>query len=126
MILGSGDRALVCAALGRFDDTMTSLKLSRARMVHYLGWAEPFYASVRGDVGALRGRPFHIWHGEIADRKYAERHSALAGCPFDPATDLIRSDVGLWAWRTNHPEIANMIEAYFASRREDGLPEAHT
>src|SRR5262249_5118183 len=45
-ILGSGDRAMVAAALGKFDGGARSLCMNAARRAHYLRWAEPFCNSV--------------------------------------------------------------------------------
>lgn len=120
MIIGSGDRALACAALGRHIDAVASLKLSPARAAHYGAWAGPFHRAVQANVAVLPGCLFHLWHGEIADRSYVERHSRLAELTFDPAEDLIRDANGLWNWHSRRTDLAAMIEAYFASRYEDG------
>jgi hypothetical protein len=120
MIVGSGDRALACAAFGRFDDTVASLHLSSARTAHYLAWAKPFFEDVKARVRCLPGKLLHLWHGEISDRRYAERHAELARLCFDPNTDLIRGTHGLWSWSDPHSEIATMLRRYFESRNEDG------
>lgn len=124
MVVGGGDRSLACAAFGRWEDAVSTHKLAPARAAHYEAWAKPFYQDVRGNVGVLPGRLFHLWHGEIADRRYAERHSRFAELPFDPAVDLARDASGLWRWARERLDISQFMTDYFASRREDGQVEA--
>ncbi len=60
-ILGSGDRAILSAALGCFEVFKRGLELSPTRLDHYLAWAHPFHAAIRGRVGCLDGAVFHLW-----------------------------------------------------------------
>ena len=120
MILGSGDRAMACAAYGRFNDAIESCHLNERRAAHYLAWAKPFYESVQANVGYLPGTLFHLWHGDLANRGYRERHIALAQLEFDPAVDIHVDENGAWAWTQNRPEIAALTQQYFKSRLEDG------
>lgn len=119
-IIGGGDRTLICAALGCWEDAVSSLQLLPAQAAHYEAWAKPFYEAVRGNVGAIPGRIFHLWHGDIADRRYTERHSRLAALSFDPAVDLVRDTNGLWKWAPKRLDAAGFMAEYFASRHEDG------
>lgn len=123
MILGSGDRAFVCAAYGKYEETISVLRLSEARASHYVKWGERLFSRVRGEVGVLPGRLYHLWHGEISDRKYIERHEALARYNLDPEIDFIRDDNGLLRWNNRRLDCSTMIENYFASRFEDGRPK---
>src|SRR5262249_8247220 len=58
-IVGSGDRAVFCAGLGTFDYCTRGLLMNARQTEHYLSWARPYFASVRGRVGYIRGRAFH-------------------------------------------------------------------
>jgi hypothetical protein len=119
-ILGSGDRAILLAGLGEFDCAAQGLRMNSARRCHYLSWAKPFFDSVRGRVGHISGRVFHLWHGELGDRRYSERHGARELIDFDPATDLALDVHGCWKWNSAKPELHEYVRNYFSSRREDG------
>jgi len=120
MILGSGDRAMACAAFGRYQDAIASIHLNERRTEHYLAWAQSYHAAVGGRVGYLPGGIYHLWHGDLADRGYKERHIAFAEYDFDPARDLVVDKNGAWTWARERPEIDTLIRTYFESRQEDG------
>jgi hypothetical protein len=119
-ILGSGDRAVLCAALGTFDYCTRGLLMNAQQERHYLAWARPYFAVVRGRVGYIPGRAFHLWHGEVADRQYGERDRALQAFDFDPFSDIATDDDGCWRWNSNKPALHVYIRRYFESRNEDG------
>ncbi|HTA17324.1 MAG TPA: hypothetical protein VK786_06235, partial [bacterium] len=120
MIIGSGDRAMACAAYGNYAAAVDALCLSGERAAHYLSWARPYHDSINGDVGFLPGAIHHLWHGEISDRSYKERHRALAGLDFSLGRDLERDVNGFWKWRRPRPDMEEFFRAYFQGRREDG------
>ena len=66
------------------------------------------------------GAIYHLWHGEIIDRQYRERHAKLANLGFDPFTDLVITDEGSWALAENRENLEANLKAYFMSRKEDG------
>ncbi len=123
-ILGTGDRAILCAALGKLDyGARATLMNDRARR-HYLAWARPYAESVMGRVGSVRGRLFHLWHGDIEDRQYAERHSRLQAFDFDPFDDIALDPSGCWRWNSDKKALHAFVRTYFESRNEDGPPES--
>ncbi|MDT9678140.1 hypothetical protein F6R97_26840 [Pseudomonas sp. JV414] len=121
MIVGSGDRALACAAVGRPDDAIMTARMSPARVEHYLRWAIPLQKEIDRAVGVRSGRLFHLWHGSIANRRYLERHEMLASLNFEPERDLVVSPGGAWQWNSNVSlELREALENYFSTRQEDG------
>ena len=68
LVVGSGDRALACAALGRPRDAIDTMRMGTAGARHYAAWAQRFHADVQGRVGAVDGALLHCWHGDPADR----------------------------------------------------------
>jgi hypothetical protein len=127
LIVGGGDRALASAALGRFDEAISALRMNSTRADHYLKWAKPFYGDVGGGVGALPGRALHLWHGNLDDRHYVERHMSLAGFGFDPERHLVLGSHGAWEWSASAPQgLKEFLETYFQSRFEDGRPAVHS
>jgi hypothetical protein len=117
-IVGGGDMALAAAVLGRFDVATRTMNGRQAE--HYLRWAAPWHDTVSGHVGALDATVFHLWHGDVGNRRYRERHDGLAPHTFDPAVDIALDDTGAWRWSSDKPAMHEYVRTYFASRREDG------
>jgi hypothetical protein len=117
-ILGGADRALLCAALGTAETAAQAARMSPRRAGHYLAWADPFFRTVRARVGYVSGRIFHLWHGNLSDRGYGQRHRLLAD--FDPFTDIALAPQGCWRWSSDKPELHAAVRRYFESRNEDG------
>jgi hypothetical protein len=119
-IMGSGNRAMVCAALGRLDYGRDYLQMDGGWAAHYLRWAQAHYQSVGGNVGYAPGTLIHLWHGDLKDRRYADRHREFREFGFDPAKDLALDENRCWRWDSNKPAMHRYVRDYFAARKEDG------
>jgi hypothetical protein len=119
-ILGSGDRAILCAALGKFDYGKRAALMGARRAKHYLVWARPYFETVRGRVGYIKGRLFHLWHGDLKNRQYEERHRGLEEFDFDPFIDVALDHNGCWRWSSDKIKLHAFVKQYFESRNEDG------
>ena len=117
-IVGGGDRTILCAALGRFDLAVRAQRMNARRAEHYLAWARPFFAAVDGRVESLPGAAFHLWHGQLEDRRYATRADHLAD--FDPFSDIAPAADGCWRWSSDKPGLHAALRQYFHDRDEDG------
>ena len=121
MVVGSGDRALVWAAYGRYEDAIARLCLNRARASHYLDWAQRFYGDIQGNIGGIAGRICHLWHGDLPNRGYRNRHADFAKIGFDPTIDIRRDSNGILQWASERSDLETFARTYFSSRREDGV-----
>jgi len=119
-ILGSGDRALVCAALGVPELVRSALSLSSAHARHYLSWASRFSEWVDSSYACLAGTIFHLWHGHPKKRRLEDRYQGLRPFQFDPHRDIARDSNHVWAWATEKKAMHEYISRYFFSRMEDG------
>jgi len=119
-ILGTGDRAILCAALGRFEDGIEAVRMTRFHAEHYEAWARGFHRTVRGRIDCIDGRIDHLWHGDLRDRRYGERLRLLADHAFDPCRDLTLGENGAWLWSSEKPGLHREVREYFRSRLEDG------
>src|SRR5579859_1596646 len=119
-ILGSGDRAILCAAMGIFESGVNAVGMCGRQIEHYLAWARPFHRAVGGNVGFVNGRVLHLWHGDLKNRRYAQRHAGLSRFAFDPFSDIVLDSSGCWRWSGNRSEMHEYVRAYFKSRKEDG------
>jgi hypothetical protein len=118
-ILGSGDKAMVLAALGRFE-LSRSLDMNARQTAHYLAWAQPFFEAVHANIGYVDGRVYHLWHGDLKDRSHRLRHVNFARFGFDPFVDITLAPCGCWRWTVDKPELRAYMQEYFESRNEDG------
>ena len=119
-ILGSGDRAILCAAMGIFESGINAVRMRGRQIQHYRAWAEPFHRAVGGNVGFVNGRVLHLWHGDLRNRRYAQRHEGLSRFAFDPFNDIVLDPSGCWRWKGSKSEMHEYVRAYFESRKEDG------
>ncbi len=119
-ILGGGDRAMACAAYHCFDELIKRHYMNQRQQDRYLSWAEPFYKSVRAEIGYLDCELFHLWHGDVFNRQTRGRHEGLQRFQFDPFTDIALDENGYWRWNSNKQEMHAYVSKYFSSRREDG------
>jgi hypothetical protein len=119
-ILGSGDRAMLCAALGTFEYCTRALLMNARQEQHYLAWARPYFETVRGRIGYIPGRAIHLWHGEVTDRRYGARDRGLQPLDFDPYTDIALDHNRCWRWSSDKMELHAFVRRYFESRNEDG------
>ncbi len=119
-ILGSGDRTILSAALGEFDCGSRATFMNDRRKEHYLAWAQPYFATVRGRVGHIPGRLFHLWHGDLKDRQYEGRHRGFESFDFDPFADITLDENSCWRWSSDKKEMHEFVRSYFESRNEDG------
>lgn len=120
-VVGGGDALLICAAWGEFDAAIGYMRMTDVRTRHYLEWAEPVYEEVRGRIGYIDGIAYHLWHGEIRDRKYRGRHESLAAFDFNPERDVAIDDAtGALRWNSDKPAMHAFVRDWFAGRREDG------
>jgi hypothetical protein len=118
-VIGGGDKAILSAALGRYEYVWT-LEPNESQMEHYLRWARPFFADVQGQIGYVAADVYHQWHGDLRLRKYRDRHRGFRRFDFDPAVDIALDASGCWRWNSDKPEMHSYVRDYLASRREDG------
>ena len=120
-IVGSGDKAVLSAALGVPDHFAQALEMNPRRAEHYLAWARPYCNTSRGRVGHIPGRVFHLWHGDLNDRRLGSRHQPFARFDFDPYADIALDQNGCWRWSSEKANMHAFVKNYFKSRKEDGI-----
>jgi hypothetical protein len=120
MIVGGGDGALVQAALGEPDRATPVFRYSSAHAEHYARWAAEFGAIAKDGIGVVDGDIYHLWHGNLRDRRYHLRHGILRKYDFDPHVDIALAESGCWRWSSEKPALHRAVAEFFVKRREDG------
>jgi hypothetical protein len=125
-VFNGGDVAVFCAGFGTMESPFMRRRMNAPSFRHYLEWATPFYDSVRGKVGYIDGRIFHLWHGSMAERRYEWCRRELRDLGFDPFTDIAKTEQGTWRWSSDKPALHARVREYFRSRHDDGQREGGT
>lgn len=120
-IVGSGNIAVLSAALGVSEHFVRAIEMNLRRAQHYLAWAEPYFKSIQGRVSYIPERVFHLWHGDLHNRRHQARHRPFAQFDFDPYSDISVDQNGCWRWNSNKTEMHSFVRQYFESRKEDGI-----
>jgi hypothetical protein len=119
-IMGSGTRAMACAALGTPADAIDYLAMTARWAEHYEAWASAHFGNVRGSIGYTEGALIHLWHGDLNHRRYQARHREFGAYGYNPLTDVALDENGCWRWSSPKTEMHAYVADYFRSRREDG------
>ena len=119
-IMGGGDRAMAAAYHGCFDHIINRQCMHEPERQWYLDWAKPSFDRLRGSTSHLDGDIFHLWHGDLVNRRAHIRHKEFSRFAFDPSKDIAISAHGCWNWNSSKSEMHEFVRSYFGSRREDG------
>ena len=110
-ILGSGDRHMAMAWIGRvLDSCPGTIHMNyKIMLMEYQHKCQNFKLSY------VPGTILHHWHGRFEDRKYKERWEVLVRHAFDPITDVTMS----LRLTPSGKRMEKDLKAYFEGRRED-------
>lgn len=121
-LAGGADHLMAHAFCGDWDSHCIELFVGKQSVsfYHFADWASRVYRRVQGQIAATPGRINHLWHGEMADRRYYERHLEFKRFDFDPKSDVHIGPSGSWEWSSDKPELHQWAVTYFEQRNEDG------
>jgi hypothetical protein len=119
-IMGSADHLMAHAFCGEPASSCARRLLGEPHYQHFLQWAMELPPITQEGLGFIEGALLHLWHGELIDRRYLDRHQPLRQLHFDPTKDLRKNITGLWEWSGTKPKLREWAEEYFQLRREDG------
>lgn len=122
-VVGGADDYTAHALFGDFNSLCLKDKMCGNENIirHYLEWAEPLFSRVNGKVSFVSGSVFHLWHGDVENRKYVNRHLKLCQLGYDPFRHLVGMPGKPLEWSPDTPvELRKWILEYFLNRKEDG------
>ena len=131
-ILGSGDRHMACALIGKVENSLDKFiggpgadKLTVGYWSALQRWQAQAEMYIRRNVGYVPGMILHHWHGSKRDRRYRSRWQILVKHNFDPVKDLKKDAQGLWQL-VDHGDLRSIamrddIRNYFRGRNEDSI-----
>lgn len=120
-IAGSGDHLMAHAFAGDAESRCVARIAGTGgpHRQHFRRWSKKVHADVGARLAFVHGRLLHLWHGTIANRRYAQRNKELYEMGFDPRSDVRISETGCWEWASDKPELHTWARRYFEERRED-------
>jgi glycosyltransferase involved in cell wall biosynthesis len=110
-ILGSGDRHMAMAWVGRVLDSCPG----NIHMNYKIMLMEYQHKCQNFSISYVPGTILHHWHGRFEDRKYRERWDVLVRHAFDPIADVTMS----LRLTPSGKRMEKDLKAYFEGRRED-------
>lgn len=121
-LTGSADHLMAHAFVSSSDSSCIEGMIGRHNRYHehFMAWAEKATRLVGGSLGAVPGRILHLWHGELADRRYHSRNQQFRTFDFDPDRDLRIDENGLWTWGDAPRSMQLWAHQMFLLRNEDG------
>lgn len=123
-VLGTGDKLMFAAAQARYHEVAVATRMSSPQAGHYVRWAKLFWESVRGRISYVEGDLLHLWHGDLANRRYRQRIRGLGEFNFDPDVDLARTPEGAWRWNSDKPEMHAYVREQMRQIHTDAI-EGH-
>jgi len=112
-ILGSGDRHMAMAWVGRVLDSCPG----NIHMNYKIMLMEYQHKCKNFSISYVPGTILHHWHGRFEDRKYKERWDVLVRHAFDPIADVTMS----LRLTPTGKRMEKDLKAYFEGRREDSV-----
>lgn len=119
-VTGGGDHLIAHAMHGYLNAPCILKTITARHFEHFYKWASKFHQSVLGRIGFVEGSILHLWHGQLSNRKYSQRHIDFKTFGFDPAKDIRVGTSGCWEWASDKTEMHDWVARYFADRKEDG------
>lgn len=129
-VVGGGDTALCCAALGlahgddAWDRSLRHQGFLRyagaAMLAQYRAWAGAFHEVARGGCSFVDQAVLTMSCGAHGRRDYHGRHRLLEG--FDPCRELVVNTAGAFAWTAAGRIRQAGVERYLRTRDESDAP----
>jgi len=125
-ILGACDNHMALALINKAHLSLPG-GVSREYKMMVLDWQDRVYSRFRGMIGFVDGTIIHGFHGRFNDRRYRERWSILIETRFNPFTDIVVNEQGVYEWDTvdsrgrPDPRLPMLLIQYFEVRNEDTI-----
>lgn len=119
-VLGSADWHMAWSLINETDHTIKTACDGMKRRV--AAWQAQAYKHTQGNVGFVKTRIEHRFHGPKAKRYYRERGAILAQHQYCPEKDIAYDEQGL-IYIPHKPKFIQDIGKYLRSRCEDSIED---
>ena len=117
-IIGGADSIIAnfCILKNNFYEKVLDKKTTNQSKQFWIKYKEKFkdvkYSYVDGLI-------IHYWHGDLENRKYAERSEILIDLNYDPNNDITYDENGVLQFTEKGKRLEPSIKEYFISRKEN-------
>ncbi len=118
-ILGSADHHMAWAMVGEVHKSVHGM-MSEPFKRRCTEWQRRAYMLTKGNVGFVKGRIEHHFHGSKKNRQYRERWQLFIDHRFNPDSDLMYDQQGL-LMLIGKPGLEQDIMRYMRHRNEDSI-----
>lgn len=116
-IVGSGDTFMVDCLLDSWDIHGYAAKFTPKMKEHMQEYCSKLKQK-QPKIGYIPIDINHLYHGNLKNRSYMDRHQAILDNDYDPQKDIkLENDV--YEWATDKKSMHDSIKNYFFSRMED-------
>ena len=115
-IVGGADRILIASLIDRLEESFASRSLAPAHMRHLREWVDRAQTFLPMQCAFLAGSVYHLYHGQMSNRKYRLRHAILTECDFDPRVHVSKTAQGVWQWTDEADTLKARVFEYLRSR----------
>jgi hypothetical protein len=125
-ICGAGDHHMALALINMAHLSLPK-DVPREYRVMVMDWQDRVWKQFHGMIGYVNGTIIHGWHGRFTDRRYQQRWEIIIQTKFNPWTDLVVNEQGVFEWdlvdSQNHPDprLPLLMIKYFEERNEDTI-----
>ena len=116
MLLGSGDKLMLAAAMHRTTDYCEILGLNSGLQDTCYAWAERASGHIQKKIGYIDNTLCHIAQGDYENRQYGHRYASIRNGRFELDRYLFVNPYGAWQWRSEDNDYARAIKRYFYER----------
>jgi hypothetical protein len=119
-VAGTADHLMAHAATGEIEHSCIERAFfSRTIKTHFERWGNRFAKLIENKIGFVTGDLWHLWHGELKNRRYLERTRELSRLGFNPLSDLVINQDGLFEFSETRNDLRMWMNDYFQQRLED-------
>jgi hypothetical protein len=116
-IVGSGDTFLVDCYLDSWEIHGFSSKFNDHMKTSLMDYCQKL-RNKKPVIDYIPVQISHLWHGNLKNRKYMDRHDIITKYDYDPKED-IRLENNVFEWNTDKTGMHEDIKQYFYERKED-------
>lgn len=120
-ILGSADAHMAVGLVQKFTLPSLHREISHCtdQYRRYIKFWQRNAARLNGNVGYVQAHLVHKYHGPRSARGYSDRWKILQRHHYDPWSDLMPDNHGVFEWVGSKPGLRDDVRRYFRSRNED-------
>ena len=118
-ILGSADHHMAWGCIGQIQNSIHQ-GMSKEFKSRCIDWQRKAFMLTGGNVGFVKGRIEHNFHGSKKNRFYRQRWEIFVNNKFNPDTQLMYDQQGLVTLIGN-PKLQQDIRSYMRARNQDSI-----